>query len=104
MGIGVIIILTFLCNRLHSFKTCLCCFLDIHLCSKKLSTIATNFSLIMSELFPACFSCSNKFHLSQISSGSVDKKIAFETPEAETFKPGDLSKFMRVLSQVIFLP
>ena len=61
-------------------------------------------SLIMSELFPACFSCNNNFNLSQSSLGSDDKNIVFETPEAETIKPGDLSNFISVLSQVDLLP
>ena len=58
----------------------------------------------MSELFPACFSCSNNFILSQSSSGSDDKKVVYETPEAKTIKPGDFSNFMSVLSLVDFLP
>ena len=58
----------------------------------------------MSELLPACFSCSINFNLSQSLSGSDDKNIVFETPEAETIKPGDLSILLRVLSQVDFLP
>ena len=91
-------------NRLHLFKICLCCFLDIHLYSSNLSTIAIFSSLIMSELFPACFSCNNYFNLSHSSFASDDRNIVFETPEAETIKPGDLSKFIRVLSRVDFLP
>ena len=57
----------------------------------------------MSQLFPPYLSCNNNFHLSQSSSGSDDKNIVFETPEAENIKPGDLSKFIRVLSRVDFL-
>ena len=57
-------------------------------------------SLIMSEFFTACFSCNNNFNLLHSSSGSDDKNIVFETPEAETIRPGDLSNFIRVLSQV----
>ena len=57
----------------------------MHLYSNNLSTIATISSLIMSELFPACFSCNNHFNLHD-SSGSDDKNIVFETPEAETIK------------------
>ena len=52
-------------NRLHLFKICLCCFLDIHLYSNNLSTIATLSLSIMSELFPACFSCNNNLNLLQ---------------------------------------
>ena len=40
-------------NRLPLIKICLCFFLDMHLFSKNLSTIATISALIMSELFPA---------------------------------------------------
>ena len=56
----------------------------------------------MSELFPACFYCNNNFNLSQSSLGSDDKNFVFETPEAETIKPGDFSNFIRVLSRVDF--
>ena len=51
------------CNRLHLIKTCLCCFLVIHLYSNNLSTIAMISSVIKSELFPACFSCNNNLNL-----------------------------------------
>ena len=97
-------IYTYLCNRLHLIKLCLCCFLDMHLYSNNLSTIAKISSLIMSELFPACFSFIINFNRIQSSSGSDDKKIVFETPEAETIKPGDLSKFITVRSRVDFIP
>ena len=89
-------------NRLHLNKCCLCCFSDIHLYSNKLSTIATISSLIMSELLPACFCCSNNFNLLHNSSGSDDKNTVFETPEAETLQPGDLSNFISVLSGRFF--
>ena len=89
-------------NRLHLIKICLCCFLDMHLYSNNLSTIATISSLIKSELFPACFSCSNNFNLSQSSSGSDDKKIVFETPEAETIKPGDFKFYKSFISSRFF--
>ena len=91
-------------NNLHLIKICLCCFLDIHLYSNNLSTIATISSLFISELFPAFFSSNNYFNLSQSSSGSDDRNIVFETPEAETIKPGDSSNFISVLSRVDFLP
>ena len=61
-------------------------------------------SLFMSELIPACFSCSNIFNLSQSSSGSGEKNIVFEIPEAETNIPGDLSILIRVRSRVDLLP
>ena len=51
-------------NRLHLIKICLCCFLNMHLYSNNLSTIATISSLINSELFPPCFSCNSNFNLS----------------------------------------
>ena len=76
----------------------------MHLYSNNISTIATTSSLIILELFPACFSCNNNFNLSQSSIGSDDQNIVFETPEAETIKPGDLSNFIRVLSRVDLLP
>ena len=76
----------------------------MHLYSNNLSTIATISLIIISELLPACFSCNNNFNLSHNSSGSDDRNIVFETPEAETIKPGDLSNFVRVLSGVDFLP
>ena len=87
-----------MCKRLHLIKICLCCFFDLDLYSNNLSNIAINSCLIMSELFPACFSCNNNFSLLQSSSGSDDEKIVFETPEAETIKPVELGNFLRVLS------
>ena len=72
---------TYSCNRLLFNKFCLCCFLDKHWYSNNLSTIATFFRLVITELFPACFSCRNNFNLSQSSSGSDDKNIVFETPK-----------------------
>ena len=54
----------------------------MHLYSNNLSTISTISSLIISELFPACFSCNNNFNLSQSSLGSKDRVIDFENPEA----------------------
>ena len=69
-------------NRLHLFKICFCCFLDIHLYSNNLSTIATLSLLIMSELFPACFSCNSNRNLLQSSSGLDDRIIVFVNPEA----------------------
>ena len=96
------IILVYLFNRLHLSKICLCCFLDMHLYSNNLSIITTISSLIMLELFPACFYCSNSFNLSHNSLGSNDKNIVFETPEA--IIAGDFSNFIRVLSLVDLLP
>ena len=87
-------------NRLQLSKICLCCFLDIHLYSNNLSIIATISSLIISELFPECFSCNNNFSLSHNSLASDDRNIVFETPEAETINPGDFSNFISDLSRV----
>ena len=91
-------------RRLQLNKICLCCFLDIHLYSNNSSIIATISSLKILKLLPACFSCNNNLNLSHNSSGSDDKNIVFETPEAETSEPGELSNFMRVLSRVDLLP
>ena len=94
-------ILTYLCIRLHLIKICFCCFLDKHLYSNDLTTIATISFLIKSDLFPACFSCSNNFNLSQ-SSSEVDHKRIVEKPEA--MNAGNLNELIRVLSRVDFLP
>ena len=91
-------------NRLYLVKICLCCFLDMLLYSHSLYTIATIFSLKKLELFPACFPCNIKFNLSHNSLGLADKKFVFETPEAETIHPCDLSNFITVQSQVDLLP
>ena len=58
-----VIILTYSCNKLHLVKVCLCSFLDLHLCSNSLSTIATISSLIILEFFPPCLSYNNNFYL-----------------------------------------
>ena len=91
---------TYIYIRLHLIKICLCCFLDMHLYSTNLSIIACNSSLVMLEIFPACLSCNNSFNLLQNSSGSVDKKLVFETLGTETIKPGDISNVIRVLSGI----
>ena len=88
--------------RLHLIKICLCCFLDTHLYSNNLSTIATISSLIISELFPACFSCNNNFYLSQSSLASDDKNIVFETPEA--IIAGDFNSLIKDLSRSLLFP
>ena len=89
------------CNRLHLIKSCLCCFLAIHKYSNSLSSITTISFSIISEIFRACFSCSDNVNPLHISSRSDDKKTVFETPEAESLKPGHLSIFIRVLSLVL---
>ena len=68
----------YLFNRLHLIKICLCCFLEMHLYSNNLSTIATISSSIKLELLPPCFSCNNNFNLSQSSLGSEDRIIALK--------------------------
>ena len=55
----------------------------------------------MLELSLAYFSCSNRFNLLQSSLGSDDKNTV-EIPEAMI--AGDISKFIRGLSRVGFLP
>ena len=55
----------------------------------------------MSETFPACFSFSNNFILSESLSGSDDKNLGFETPEALTFIIGNLSNLKSVLSLLL---
>ena len=91
----------FVCNRLHLIKICLCCFLDMHLHSNSLSTIAIVSSLIMSEFFHACFYCNNSFNLSHFSLAS-DGKNFVENPEAMI--AGDLSNFVSGLSLLLFRP
>ena len=88
-------------KNLHLIKSCLCCFLEIHLYSSNLSTIATIYSLNLSELFPAFFSCGNSFNLLQSSSGSDDKNNVFGTPEA--IIAGALSSFISYRSLVDFV-
>ena len=89
-------------KRLHLIRICLCCFLDMHLNSNNLSTIATISSLIISELLPACFSCNNNLDLSQSSLGSEDRIIVFEIPEAKI--AGDSSIFITEVCQVLGRP
>ena len=72
--------------------------------SINLSIITTISSLIISELFPACFPCNNNFNLSHNSIGSDVRNIVFESPEAETIKPGELSNFISFISRIDLLP
>ena len=90
--------LLFVCNRLHSNKVCLCCSLDMHLHSNNLSTIATTSSLIVSEMFRACFSCSNNFNLPHDLSRSDDKNKV-EIPE--TMITSELNIFITDLSLLL---
>ena len=64
----------------------------MHLYSNNLSIIAIISSLIILELFPARFSCSNNVHLSPNSSGSDGETNVSEIPEAMI--AGDLSSFI----------
>ena len=89
-------------NRLHLIKICLCCFLDMHLYSNNLLNIATNSSLIISELLPACFSCNNYFNLSQSSLGLEDRIIVLDIPEA--IIAGDPSIFIIEVCLVLGRP
>ena len=91
----------YMCNRLLLNKICLCCFSVKHLYSNSLSTIAMISSLIMLEVLPAFFSCSNNFNLPQSSSGLDDEKIV-EIPEA--ILAGDFSSFIIDLSLSLFRP
>ena len=75
----------------------------MHFYSNNLSIIATISSLIMLELFPACFSCNNNYNLSHNSLARDDRIIVFEIPEAETINSGDFSNFISDLSRVDLL-
>ena len=96
-----VIILIYLFDRLHLFKICLCCFLDIILYSNKLLTIARISSLNIIELFPACISCSINFYLLRNSSLFSDKNIVV-TPKAKI--AGDFNNFNIDLSLSLFRP
>ena len=56
------------------------------------------------EFFPARLSSGINFNLSHNSLGSDGKNIVFDTYEAETINPGDLSIFISVRSRVDLLP
>ena len=71
----------------------------MHLYSNNLSAIAKLPSLIMSELFPACFSCSKNFNLSQSCLGFSGKNTV-EIPES--ILAGDLSNLIGNLSLVLY--
>ena len=73
----------------------------MHLYSNDSSTMATIFSLNLSELFPAFLSCSNNFYPSHNLSGSVGE-IFFQNPEAKI--AGELTNFIRDLSVVLGRP
>ena len=91
----------FSCIRLHLIKVCFCYFLDIHLFSNNLSTIAKISSLNTLQLFLACFSRSKNFNLSRTSLGSDDKSFV---ESSEAMIAGDLSNFISVRFQVDLLP
>ena len=77
----------------------MCCFVDMHLSSKKLSANAMLSSSIILEICPACFFCSNNIILSQSRLVSDDKTIV-GIPEAMI--AGELSNLIRNLSPVLF--
>ena len=91
------------CKRLLSNESCLCCFLDLNLYSNNSSTIAIIFLVNCIRIITSFF-CSTRDNLLNSYSGSDEKNIVFETPEAESIKRGDLSNFISVLSQVDSLP
>ena len=95
-------IYTSLCIRLPLIKLCLCFFLDVHLYSNGSSTIATISSVIMSEMFPACYFCSNSFKLLHIMLGLDDKITVFEIPEVMI--AGDLKNLIKDLSRSLLRP
>ena len=72
--------------------------------SINLSIIAAISSLILTEIFAACFSCSNNSNQFHNSLGLDDENFVFDIPEAEIIKHGDLSDPIRDLSRVDFLP
>ena len=74
----------------------------MHLYSNKLSTVVWISSLIMSELFPACFHCNNNFNLLHNSSRSDDRIIIFEIPDA--IIAGDFNNFISDQSRSLFRP
>ena len=69
--------------------------------SNNLSAVATISSLIMLEILPICFSCTNNYNLSQSSLG-FSSKIVVEVPEAMIAVI--LSNLVRDMSLVLFLP
>ena len=79
-------------------------FLRYALYSNSSSTIAITLSLIMSDLFPACFCSTNNFNRLHNSVRSDGKSIVFEIPEAAIKRPSDLSNLISVLSQIDLLP
>ena len=59
-----------------------CVVFQIYICILIVYRVKQKFFLfILSELFPACFSCSNNNNLLQSSSGSDGKNTVFEIPE-----------------------
>ena len=91
----------FVCNRFNLNKICLCCFFDKHLCSKNLSIITTFSLLNISELFPACLSCSNNFNWLHSWLGS-DGNFFVEIPGAMI--ACELRRFIRDFSLGLFRP
>ena len=75
----------------------------IHLYFNSLSAIATDSSLIIFELFPACSFCGIIFILSQCSivSSGFGKDFSSKHP---AMMAGDLNNLLRVFSLVLLLP
>ena len=96
----------FVSNRLDLIKVCFCCFVDMHLYSKILSTTGTNSSLLIFALLPAFFSSSDNSNLSHSSLESDEKNIVLwdgETPEVETSIPVDFSNFFKSSISSVFI-
>ena len=111
-----------LCNKKLLFYRNLstiveCCFVDIHLFYHGSSPLIIISAVTMSEIFPACFPCSNIVNLSQSSLREVDNHIGFSFFVFWTFSSekdlslrdlaviaGDSSKLIGDLSLKLFLP
>ena len=81
----------------------------MQLYSSSLSAVSTFSSLIVSKIFPACFSCINSFNLSKSSLGLEDKNLVEQLFGSDSLNvpatiPFDLSIPTGDLSQVLLLP
>ena len=95
---------THTCDSLPIDTACSCCFSDLLLYASSLSTIGIISSLFVSELFPACLFRRNFVNLLHNFLRSGGKNMVFDLPDAEIFKPGDLSNHESDLSQLDLLP
>ena len=85
----------------------MCCLADKYLYSNSLSAKATISILVMSELFPPCFSCNNTFILLQSSLGLDDQNVVFQEVLFLTEPApiaGNLSNFIEFSFLVLLLP